>query len=157
MPSLTRPLGIHEGELLLKRTFFSDDFPKDKTFSFPLFEVRTKGRSWVLYFLSKRGWGWLILTSSYVIRVMSTLKFLEPPFHSHVVNFILSLELVKVRLSVFENSPEMSHFNFHDKNRQKSCRINLCIHITISLEKFVKIQHSFIKCAKPSQFDILFL
>ena len=42
MPSLTRPLGIHEGELLLKRTFFSDDFPKDKTFSFPLFEVRTK-------------------------------------------------------------------------------------------------------------------
>ena len=42
MPSLTRPLGIHEGELLLKRTFFSDDFPKDKTLSFPFFEVRTK-------------------------------------------------------------------------------------------------------------------
>ena len=93
---------------------------------FPSLKLEQKERSWVLYFLSKGGWGWLILTSSYVLRVMSTLKILEPPFHSHVVNFILSLELVKVRLSVFENSPEMSHFNFHDKNRQKSCRINLC-------------------------------
>ena len=47
---------------------------KIRPFHFPSLKLEQKERSWVLYFLSKRGWGWLILTSSYVLRVMSTLK-----------------------------------------------------------------------------------